>query len=43
MPDGIDTRGAPNILIHNDDLPETIVGNFPCKGLVQLELSEGKR
>ena len=26
MPDGIDTRGAPSFLIHNEDLPETIVG-----------------
>jgi anaerobic dimethyl sulfoxide reductase subunit A len=37
MPDGIDTRGAPNILIHNEDLPDTIIGFFPCKGLVQIE------
>jgi anaerobic dimethyl sulfoxide reductase subunit A len=37
MPDGIDKGGAPNILIHNIDLPETIHGFFPCKGLVQIE------
>jgi len=36
MPDGIDIGGAPNLLIHNDDLPQTIVGMFPCKGLVQV-------
>jgi len=37
MPEGIDRRGSPNILIHNEDLPETVVGMFPCKGLVQVE------
>jgi anaerobic dimethyl sulfoxide reductase subunit A len=37
MPDGIDIRGAPNLVIHNQDLPETIVGFFPSKGLVQIE------
>jgi anaerobic dimethyl sulfoxide reductase subunit A len=37
MPDGIDTRGAPSLLVHNEDLPETIVGFFPCKALVQIE------
>jgi anaerobic dimethyl sulfoxide reductase subunit A len=42
MPNGIDTRGSPNLLIHNEDLPETIVGFFPCKGLVQIEKWEGK-
>jgi anaerobic dimethyl sulfoxide reductase subunit A len=42
MPEGIDTRGAPNLLIHNVDLPDTIVGNFPCKGLIQVELLEEK-
>jgi anaerobic dimethyl sulfoxide reductase subunit A len=40
MTDGIDTRGAPNLLIHNEDLPDTIVGFFPCKGLVQVEKRE---
>lgn len=40
MPDGIDMGGAPNFLIHNDDLPETIVGMYPCKGLVQIEKLE---
>ncbi|MFC2000862.1 molybdopterin dinucleotide binding domain-containing protein, partial [Chloroflexota bacterium] len=37
MPEGIDRRGSPNILIHNEDLPETVVGMFPCKGLAQVE------
>jgi anaerobic dimethyl sulfoxide reductase subunit A len=37
MPDGIDTGGAPNFLTHNEDLPQTIVGFLPCKGLVQVE------
>ena len=37
MPDGIDIRGAPNVLIHNEDLPDTIIGFLPCKGLVQVE------
>lgn len=41
MPDGIDTRGAPSLLIHNEDLPESIVGFFPCKGLVQIEKCVG--
>ncbi|MDO8473673.1 MAG: molybdopterin-dependent oxidoreductase [Dehalococcoidia bacterium] len=36
MPDGVDRGGAPNFLTHNRDLPETIIGNFPCKGLVQV-------
>jgi anaerobic dimethyl sulfoxide reductase subunit A len=40
MPDGIDTRGACNLLIHNDDIPETIVGMFNSKGLVQVEKAE---
>jgi hypothetical protein len=43
MPDGIDVGGAPNLLIHNDDLPATIVGMFPCKGLVQVEKWDGAR
>ena len=42
MPDGIDTRGSPNLLTHNEDLPDTIIGFFPCKGLVQIEKWEGK-
>lgn len=40
MPDGIDVGGAPNFLIHNEDLPQTIVGIFDCKGLVQIEKYE---
>jgi len=43
MPDGIDVGGAPNLLIHNEDLPTTIVGMFPCKGLVQVEKWDGAR
>ncbi|MFC1920049.1 molybdopterin-dependent oxidoreductase, partial [Chloroflexota bacterium] len=40
MPDGIDVRGSPNLLTHDEDLPETIVGFFSCKGLVQVEKLE---
>ncbi len=36
MPDGIDFRGSPNLLTHDVDLPETLVGSFPCKGLVDI-------
>ncbi|MBN1227945.1 MAG: molybdopterin-dependent oxidoreductase [Deltaproteobacteria bacterium] len=42
MPDGIDRRGAPNLVTHNEDLPDTIIGFFPCKGLVQIEKWEGR-
>lgn len=42
MPDGIDERGAPNMLIHNEDVPDTVVGMFPSKGLVQIERREGE-
>ncbi|MFC2052623.1 molybdopterin-dependent oxidoreductase, partial [Chloroflexota bacterium] len=41
MPDGIDLGGAPNFLTHNEDLPETVIGFFPCKGLVQVSKWEG--
>ena len=40
MPEGVDRGGAPNLLIHNEDLPVTIVDIFPCKGLVQIEKEE---
>ncbi len=40
MPDGIDRRGAPNLFTHSEDLPDTVVGTFPCKGLVQIERLE---
>lgn len=40
MPDGIDLRGSPNLLTHDVDLPDTVIGMFPCKGLVQIELWE---
>jgi anaerobic dimethyl sulfoxide reductase subunit A len=42
MPDGTDMRGAPNLVIHNEDLPDTIVGFCPCKGLVQIEKWENR-
>ncbi|MFC1823374.1 molybdopterin-dependent oxidoreductase [Thermodesulfobacteriota bacterium] len=42
MPEGIDRGGSPNVLIHDEDLPDTIVGTFPCKGLVQVEKWEGE-
>ena len=43
MPDGIDVRGAPNLFTHGEDLPDTVVGTFPCKGLVQIEkLGDGE-
>jgi len=41
MPEGIDWRGAANTLIHNEDLPLTAIGMFPCKGLVQIEKWDG--
>ncbi|MFC2001004.1 molybdopterin-dependent oxidoreductase [Chloroflexota bacterium] len=41
MPDGIDLGGSPNILIHNEDVPLTIVDMFPCKGLIEIERWEG--
>ncbi len=41
MPDGLDTGGAPNLQIHNEDTPLTVVGMFPCKGLIQVEKWEG--
>ncbi len=37
MPDGMDRRGSPNFLTHNEDLPNTIIGFLPCKALVQIE------
>ena len=38
MPEGIDTRGAPNLMTHYDEhLPETILDHQPCKALVQIE------
>ena len=43
MPDGIDIGGAPNVLIHNEDLPQTVIGFLPCKGLVQVEKWEGEK
>ncbi|MFC2022034.1 molybdopterin-dependent oxidoreductase [Chloroflexota bacterium] len=41
MPDGIDRRGAPNFLTHNENQPDTVIGFFPCKGLVQVRKWEG--
>jgi anaerobic dimethyl sulfoxide reductase subunit A len=43
MPDGVDWRGAPNLFTHEEDLPNTVVGTFPCKGLVQIERWGGAR
>ena len=37
MPDGIDRRGAPNLLTLDAELPDTVIGCFPCKGLVEIE------
>lgn len=41
MPDGVDEGGAANMLIHNEDLPDSIVGYFNCKALVQVNKGEG--
>jgi anaerobic selenocysteine-containing dehydrogenase len=44
MPEGIDTRGAPNLMTHYDEhLPDTILDHQPCKALVQIEKWEGVR
>ena len=44
MPEGIDTRGAPNLMTHYDEhLPETILDHQPCKALVQIEKWEGEK
>jgi anaerobic dimethyl sulfoxide reductase subunit A len=43
MPDGIDRGGSPNLLVHNEDLPDTLIGCFPCKGLVQIEKREERK
>jgi len=40
MPDGIDRRGSPNLFTHEEELPHTVIGTFPCKGLVQIEKLE---
>ncbi len=40
-PDGIDRGGVPGFLIHDEEVPMTIIGMFPCKGLVQIEKWEG--
>ena len=42
MPEGIDTRGAPNLLTHYDEhLPDTILDHLPVKALVEIEKWEG--
>ena len=41
MPEGIDGRGAVNLLIHDEDVQTTVIGNLPCHGLVQIEKWEG--
>jgi anaerobic dimethyl sulfoxide reductase subunit A len=44
MPEGIDIRGAPNLMTHYDEhLPDTIIDHQPCKALVQIEKWEGAR
>ena len=44
MPEGIDTRGAPNLMTHYDEhLPDTIIDHQPCKALVEIEKWEGAR
>jgi anaerobic dimethyl sulfoxide reductase subunit A len=45
MPEGIDTRGAPNLLTHYNEqpLPETIIDHEPCKALVEIELADVMR
>jgi anaerobic dimethyl sulfoxide reductase subunit A len=44
MPEGIDTRGAPNLMTHYDEhLPDTILDHVPNKALVQIEKWEGAR
>jgi anaerobic dimethyl sulfoxide reductase subunit A len=43
MPEGIDTRGAPNLMTHYDEqpLPETILDHEPNKALVEIEKWHG--
>jgi anaerobic dimethyl sulfoxide reductase subunit A len=43
MTDGVDIGGAANILIHDEDIPATVIGTFPCKGLVQVERWDGEK
>jgi len=45
MPEGIDTRGAPNLLTHYDEqpLPDTILDHEPCKALVEIEKWKGSQ
>jgi anaerobic dimethyl sulfoxide reductase subunit A len=40
MPDGVDVGGSPNMLIHSEDVPDRIIGVFPCQALVQIEKSD---
>ena len=42
MPEGIDTRGCPNVLTQVNPLPETVYGHYPAKGPVQIEKWEEK-
>jgi tRNA isopentenyl-2-thiomethyl-A-37 hydroxylase MiaE len=42
MPEGVDTRGAANLLTHYDEhLPDTIIDHLPCKALVEIQKWEG--
>jgi len=44
MPEGIDTRGAPNLMTQYDEhLPDTIIDHQPCKALVEIEKWESAR
>jgi anaerobic dimethyl sulfoxide reductase subunit A len=44
MPEGIDTRGAPNLMTHYDEhLPDTILDHLPGKALVEIAKWEGAR
>jgi anaerobic selenocysteine-containing dehydrogenase len=45
MPEGIDMRGAPNLMTHYDEepLPETILDHEPNKALVEIEKWEGEK
>ena len=44
MPEGIDTRGASNLMTHYDEhLPDTIIDHQPCKALVEIEKWGGAR
>ena len=45
MPEGVDMRGAPNLMTHYNEepLPETILDHEPNKALVEIEKWEGEK